>query len=160
MQLTFSHKMTQINEVLILNRDFSLDLPICVAFLSDMLKQMLVLTRALGLHQCNIGVVYMCKQHENHLDILLFFYQKKIVNYFGEWEIRLDLTHWKCSVFCRHAYDIRLMDGCRIFGSDFMILVQIESRLFTKRSALFNIFDSLSTPILLYRLELLPHFSE
>lgn len=64
--------MTQINEVLILNRDFSLDLPICVAFLSDMLKQMLVLTRALGLHQCNIGVVYMCKQHENHLDILLF----------------------------------------------------------------------------------------
>lgn len=64
--------MTQINEVLILNRDFSLDLPICVAFLSDMLKQMLVLTRALGLHQCNIGVVYMCKQHENQLDILLF----------------------------------------------------------------------------------------
>lgn len=38
MQLTFSYKMTQINEVLILNRDFSLDLPICVAFLSDMLK--------------------------------------------------------------------------------------------------------------------------
>lgn len=69
--------MTQINEVLILNRDFSLDLPICVAFLSDMLKQMLVLTRALGLHQCNIGVVYMCKQHENHLDILLFW-QKTI----------------------------------------------------------------------------------
>lgn len=69
--------MTQINEVLILNRDFSLDLPICVAFLSDMLKQMLVLTRALGLHQCNIGVVYMCKQHENHLDTLLFW-QKTI----------------------------------------------------------------------------------
>lgn len=76
MQLTFSHKMTQINEVLILNRDFSLDLPICVAFLSDMLKQMLVLTRALGLHQCNIGVVYMCKQHEIHLDILLFLPKK------------------------------------------------------------------------------------
>lgn len=76
MQLTFSYKMTQINEVLILNRDFSLDLPICVAFLSDMLKQMLVLTRALGLHQCNIGVVYMCKQHENYLDILLFLTNK------------------------------------------------------------------------------------
>lgn len=76
MQLTFSYKMTQINEVLILNRDFSLDLPICVAFLSDMLKQMPVLTRALGLHQCNIGVVYMCKQHENHLDILLFLTNK------------------------------------------------------------------------------------
>lgn len=76
MQLTFSYKMTQINEVLILNRDFSLDLPICVAFLSDMLKQMPVLTRALGLHKCNIGVVYMCKQHENHLDILLFLTNK------------------------------------------------------------------------------------
>lgn len=79
MQLTFSYKMTQINEVLILNRDFSLDLPICVAFLSDMLKQMLVLTRALGLHQCNIGVVYMCKQHENHLDILLSLTKKKLL---------------------------------------------------------------------------------